>query len=60
MADEFLMKLSPEARAQMEAQDRITQEVTKFVEENPEGAAQLLRIWTSVPRPVEGENVENG
>ncbi|MEE9162307.1 MAG: flagellar basal-body MS-ring/collar protein FliF, partial [Candidatus Neomarinimicrobiota bacterium] len=55
VADEFLMKLTPEARAQMEAQDRITQEVTKFVEENPEGAAQLLRIWTSAPVPQEGE-----
>ncbi|UCD36926.1 MAG: flagellar M-ring protein FliF [Fidelibacterota bacterium] len=47
ITDEFLMKLSPEARAQLEAQDKMTQEVTKFVEENPEGAAQLLRIWTS-------------
>jgi flagellar M-ring protein FliF len=47
VTDEFLMKLSPEARAQLEAQDKMTQDVTKFVEENPEGAAQLLRIWTS-------------
>jgi flagellar M-ring protein FliF len=47
VTDEFLMKLSPEARAQLEAQDKMTQEVTKFIEENPEGAAQLIRIWTS-------------
>jgi flagellar biosynthesis/type III secretory pathway M-ring protein FliF/YscJ len=47
VTDEFLMKLSPEARAQMEAQDKMTQEVTKFIEDNPEGAAQLIRIWTS-------------
>ncbi|MFB0517020.1 MAG: flagellar basal-body MS-ring/collar protein FliF [Candidatus Neomarinimicrobiota bacterium] len=47
ITDEFLMKLSPEARAQLEAQDRMTQEVTKYIEENPEGAAQLIRIWTS-------------
>jgi flagellar M-ring protein FliF len=56
VTDEFLMKLSPEARAQLEAQDRMTQEVTQFVEENPEGAAQLLRIWTSgTAQPVEEE-----
>ncbi|MCH8836485.1 MAG: flagellar M-ring protein FliF [Candidatus Marinimicrobia bacterium] len=47
VTDTFMQKLSPEARAQLEAQDRMTQEVTKFTEENPEGAAQLLRIWTS-------------
>ena len=47
ITEEFLKKLSPEARAQLEAQDRITQEVTKFIEENPEGAAALFRIWTS-------------
>lgn len=48
VSDTFLQKLSPEARAQLEAQDRMTQDVTKFAEENPEGAAQLLRIWTSI------------
>ena len=53
VADEFLMKLSPEARAQLEVQDRVTTEVTKFVEENPEGAAQLIRIWTSGLVPEE-------
>ena len=47
ITDEFLQKLSPEARAQLEAQDRITEEVTGFIEENPEGAASLIRIWTS-------------
>ena len=52
ITEEFLKKLSPEARAQLEAQDRITQEVTKFIEENPEGAAALFRIWTSgAPEP---------
>lgn len=44
---DFLSKLSPEARAQLEAHDRMTIDVGKFAEENPEGAAQLLRIWTS-------------
>ncbi len=47
VTDTFMQKLSPEARAQLEAQDRMTQEVTKFTEDNPEGAAQLLRIWSS-------------
>ncbi len=47
VTDTFMQKLSPEARAQLEARDRMTQEVTGFTEENPEGAAQLLRIWTS-------------
>lgn len=45
--DEFLQKLSPEARAQLEAMEKMTSEVTAFTEENPEGAAALLRIWTS-------------
>lgn len=45
--DSFLMKLSPEARAKLEAMDAMTHDVTQFTEDNPEGAAQLLRIWTS-------------
>lgn len=45
--DEFLAKLSPEARAQLEAMEKMTSEVTAFTEENPEGAASLLRIWTT-------------
>ena len=55
VTDEFLKKLSPEARAQLEAQDRATEEVTKFIEENPEGAAALIRIWTSGAVETEGE-----
>ena len=47
VSDTFLSKLSPEARAQLEAQDRMTHDVTKFAEENHEGAAQWLRIWTA-------------
>lgn len=45
--DEFLQKLSPEARAQLEAMDKMTSDVVTFTEKNPEGAAQLLRIWTT-------------
>jgi len=55
VTDEFLAKLSPAARAQLEAQDRMTQEVTKFIEDNPEGAAQLIRIWTSGAAISQGE-----
>ena len=50
--DEFLQKLSPEARAQLEAMEKMTSEVSAFTEENPEGAASLLRIWTT------GDNAE--
>ncbi len=47
VTDTFMQKLSPEARAQLEAHDKMTGEVTSFTEESPEAAAQLLRIWTS-------------
>jgi flagellar biosynthesis/type III secretory pathway M-ring protein FliF/YscJ len=44
-SDAFLSKLSPEAQAQLEANEKIMAEVKKFVEENPEEAGQLLRVW---------------
>ncbi len=47
VTDSFLQKLSPEARAQLEAHDRMTSEVTEFAEQNPKEAASLLRIWTT-------------
>jgi flagellar M-ring protein FliF len=47
VTDSFLQKLSPEARAKLEAHDKMTTEVTQFAEENPKEAAQLLRIWTT-------------
>jgi flagellar biosynthesis/type III secretory pathway M-ring protein FliF/YscJ len=44
-SDAFLSKLSPEARARLETQDRMMKEVLKFVEENPEEASRLIRAW---------------
>jgi flagellar biosynthesis/type III secretory pathway M-ring protein FliF/YscJ len=44
-SDAFLSKLSPEARAQLEANEKIMADVRKFVEEHPEEAGQLLRVW---------------
>jgi len=43
--DFYMKKLSPEARAKMKAHDRMTSEVIKFAEENPENATKLLRSW---------------
>ncbi len=43
--DIFMKKLSPEARAKMKAQDKMTTEVITFAEENPENATKLLRTW---------------
>lgn len=45
--DPFLQKLSPEARAELEVREKMMEEVRKFVEENPEAASQLLRVWLS-------------
>ncbi|MFC1547836.1 hypothetical protein ACFL5M_04850 [Candidatus Neomarinimicrobiota bacterium] len=47
-SDAFLSKLSPEARAQLEANEKIMADVRKFVEEHPEEASQLLRVWLKV------------
>ena len=44
-SDAFLSKLSPEARARLETQDRMMKDVLKFIEENPEEASRLLRVW---------------
>ena len=44
-SDSYIAKLSPEARARLEAQDKLMKAVNKFVEEHPEVASQLLRSW---------------
>lgn len=44
-SDNYLSKLSPEARARLEVQDKMMKEVLKFFEENPEEASQMLRAW---------------
>ena len=43
--DLFMKKLSPEARAKMKANDKMTEEVIRFADENPENATKLLRSW---------------
>ena len=44
-SDSYLSKLTPEARARLESQDRMMKDVLKFIEENPEEASRLLRAW---------------
>ncbi len=43
--DIFIAKLSPEARARMKANDKMTQDVIKFAEANPEQVTGLMRAW---------------
>ncbi|WP_456408422.1 flagellar basal-body MS-ring/collar protein FliF [Caldithrix abyssi] len=43
--DMFMKKLSPEARAKLRANDKMTSEVYNFVSEKPEDAARLIRAW---------------
>jgi len=43
--DIYMKKLTPEARARLMANDKMTKEVIKFTEEHPEDAARLLRTW---------------
>ena len=43
--DLFMKKLSPEARAKMKANDKMTEEVIRFADESPENATKLLRSW---------------
>ncbi len=43
--DLYMKKLSPEARAKLKANDKMTREVVKFAEENPDNATKLLRSW---------------
>lgn len=43
--DLFMKKLSPEARAKLRANDRMTEEVIKFAEQSPDNATRLVRSW---------------
>ncbi|MCF7800579.1 MAG: flagellar M-ring protein FliF [Candidatus Marinimicrobia bacterium] len=43
--DLFMKKLSPEARAQIKAKDKMTEEVLGLAKEQPEDAARLIRTW---------------
>ncbi|UCD37981.1 MAG: hypothetical protein JSW54_00390 [Fidelibacterota bacterium] len=53
-SDPYLAKLSPEARAQLEVQEKQMEAVRKFVEENPEEASQLLRVWLAQGKEQKG------
>jgi len=44
-ADDFMQKLSPEARARLAAKEKTISEVLQFTEDDPEAASKLLRIW---------------
>ncbi|MEE9465072.1 MAG: hypothetical protein V3W14_05820 [Candidatus Neomarinimicrobiota bacterium] len=44
-ADDFMHKLSPEARARLAAKEKTVSEVLQFTEDDPEAASKLLRIW---------------
>ncbi|HMA61989.1 MAG TPA: flagellar basal-body MS-ring/collar protein FliF [bacterium] len=43
--DQFIKKLTPEARAKLKAKRKMLDSVEGFVEEKPEEAAQMLRTW---------------
>ncbi len=44
-SDAFIAKLSPEARAKLQAKDKMTSEVVEYSNANPEDTAKLLRTW---------------
>ncbi len=43
--DENLSKLTPEARAKLEADEKKIKEIVAFADENPEDASTVLRAW---------------
>ncbi len=43
--NDFISKLSPEARARMRANDKMTTEVVNFAKDNPDQATSLMRAW---------------
>jgi len=49
----FMAKLSPEARAKLQAKDKMTTEVIDYSKDNPEDTAKLLRTWMT---PISGSN----
>lgn len=50
--DIFMKKLSPEARAQIKAKDKMTEEVFSLAKDQPEDTARLIRTWlTQINQP---------
>ena len=43
--DQFIMHLSPEAKARLKAKEKMVETVKDFVKNNPEDASQLFRLW---------------
>ncbi|MBN2280379.1 MAG: flagellar M-ring protein FliF [Candidatus Marinimicrobia bacterium] len=43
--DQFIMHLSPEAKARLKAKEKMVDAVRNFCKNNPEDASQLFRIW---------------
>ncbi len=43
--NDYISKLSPEARARLRANDKMTQEVLKYAKDHPEQATSLMRAW---------------
>jgi len=47
LEDSFMHKLSPEARAKLKANDKMTSSVIDFADKSPENTAKLMRSWLS-------------
>jgi len=45
--DQFIMHLSPEAKARLKAKEKMVDTVRDFVKNNPDEATQLFRLWIS-------------
>ncbi len=43
--DAYIKKLSPEAKAKLKANDKMTNEVIEYVSKSPEDASRMLRSW---------------
>ena len=43
--NQFIMHLSPEAKARLKAKEKMVVTVSEFVKNNPEEASQLFRLW---------------
>jgi len=48
-SDDFVAKLSSEARAKLKAKDQMTSEVVEYSKQHPEDTAKLIRTWLTNP-----------
>ena len=56
--DEFMQKLSPDARAKLEAKDQMSNDISEFVKQAPEDAANLVRSWIANSSMEEAKNAK--